>query len=119
MVVWCTVASLLRLCKAHATVCVCVCVRQHSRGARPHEHGARDRPRSQVVCGRCVAGLGGQNPNLEHMLQTAEGMRAAGLPDWFQLVGLLHDMGKIMCVWMGGGEVGGWAVKWELARVMR
>ena len=27
--------------------------------------------------------------------QTAEGMREAGLPEWFQLVGLLHDMGKV------------------------
>jgi inositol oxygenase len=38
-------------------------------------------------------------PNLEHMLQTAEAIRAAGHPDWFQLVGLLHDMGKIMFLW--------------------
>ena len=29
-------------------------------------------------------------PNLEHMLQTAEAIRADGHPDWFQLVGLLH-----------------------------
>ncbi|POM63532.1 Inositol oxygenase [Phytophthora palmivora] len=33
------------------------------------------------------------------MLQTAEGIRAAGHPDWFQLVGLLHDMGKIQYLW--------------------
>jgi inositol oxygenase len=38
-------------------------------------------------------------PNMEHMLQTAEGIRAAGHPDWFQLVGLLHDMGKIQYLW--------------------
>lgn len=38
-------------------------------------------------------------PNLQHMLQTAEGIRRAGHPDWFQLVGLLHDMGKIMFLW--------------------
>lgn len=38
-------------------------------------------------------------PNLEHMLQTAEAIRAKGHPDWFQLVGLLHDMGKIMYLW--------------------
>lgn len=38
-------------------------------------------------------------PNLEHMLQTAEAIRAAGHPDWFQLTGLLHDMGKIMYLW--------------------
>lgn len=34
-----------------------------------------------------------------HMLQTAEGIRRAGHPDWFQLVGLIHDMGKIMFLW--------------------
>lgn len=35
-------------------------------------------------------------PNLIHMFQTAEGIRRDGHPDWFQLVGLIHDMGKIM-----------------------
>lgn len=44
-------------------------------------------------------------PNLEHMLQTAEGIRAAGHPDWFQLVGLLHDMGKLQYLW-GASEDG-------------
>jgi len=41
-------------------------------------------------------------PNLEHMLQTAEAIRAAGHPDWFQLVGLIHDMGKIQYLWGKG-----------------
>lgn len=35
-------------------------------------------------------------PNLHHAFQTAEMMRKDGLPDWFQLTGLIHDMGKIM-----------------------
>lgn len=35
-------------------------------------------------------------PNFIHNFQTAEGIRGDGLPDWFQLVGLLHDMGKVM-----------------------
>lgn len=38
-------------------------------------------------------------PNMEHMMQTAEAIRKAGFPDWMQLVGLLHDMGKIMFLW--------------------
>jgi inositol oxygenase len=38
-------------------------------------------------------------PNLVHMLQTAEGIRLAGHPDWMQLVGLIHDMGKLMFLW--------------------
>lgn len=38
-------------------------------------------------------------PNVIHALQTAEGIRKAGEPEWFQLVGLLHDMGKVMFLW--------------------
>lgn len=43
-----------------------------------------------------------------HMLQTAEGIRRAGHPDWMQLVGLIHDMGKIMFLWGApeDGQVG-------------
>lgn len=37
--------------------------------------------------------------NLYHLYQTAEGIRDAGLPDWMQLVGLLHDLGKVMYIW--------------------
>ena len=51
------------------------------------------------------------------MLQTAEGMRAAGHPDWFQLVGLLHDMGKLMFIWGDretGQECGADADQWAL-----
>jgi len=44
-------------------------------------------------------------PNIVHSFQTAEGMRKAGKPDWMQLVGLIHDMGKIMFLW-GTGEDG-------------
>ena len=44
-------------------------------------------------------------PNKLHLLQTAEGIRRAGHPDWMQLTGLLHDMGKIMFLW-GDGEDG-------------
>jgi len=35
-------------------------------------------------------------PNLVHLYQTAEGIREMGLPDWLQLTGLLHDMGKVI-----------------------
>lgn len=38
-------------------------------------------------------------PNMLHLMQTAEGIRKAGHPDWLQLTGLLHDMGKIMFLW--------------------
>lgn len=35
-------------------------------------------------------------PNLHHLYQTAEGIRAKGLPDWLQLVGFIHDLGKVI-----------------------
>ncbi len=35
---------------------------------------------------------------LEHLLQTAEAIRADGHPDWFVLTGLIHDLGKILCL---------------------
>lgn len=38
-------------------------------------------------------------PNVEHGFQTAEGIRAAGYPDWMQLVGLVHDVGKMQFLW--------------------
>jgi inositol oxygenase len=36
---------------------------------------------------------------LEHLLQTAEAIRADGHPDWFVLTGLIHDLGKILCLY--------------------
>jgi inositol oxygenase len=36
---------------------------------------------------------------LEHLLQTAEHIRADGQPRWFILTGLVHDLGKILCLW--------------------
>lgn len=36
---------------------------------------------------------------LEHLLQTAEAIRSDGHPRWFQLTGLVHDLGKILCLW--------------------
>lgn len=36
---------------------------------------------------------------LEHLLQTAEQMRADGRPPWFVLAGFVHDLGKILCLW--------------------
>lgn len=35
---------------------------------------------------------------IEHLMQTAEGIRRDGKPDWFILTGLLHDLGKILCL---------------------
>lgn len=35
---------------------------------------------------------------LQHALQTAEAIRADGHADWFVLAGLVHDLGKILCL---------------------
>src|ERR671920_436201 len=35
-------------------------------------------------------------PQIEHNLQTAESIRAAGHPRWFILAGLIHDLGKVL-----------------------
>ena len=38
-------------------------------------------------------------PNYHHGIQTAEGIRADGHPEWLQLIGLIHDIGKIIYLW--------------------
>jgi inositol oxygenase len=35
---------------------------------------------------------------LQHALQTADSLRAAGAPPWLQFVGLVHDAGKMLCL---------------------
>ena len=36
---------------------------------------------------------------LQHLLQTSEAIRRDGHEDWFVLVGLLHDLGKVLCLY--------------------
>lgn len=35
---------------------------------------------------------------IQHLLQTSEAIRADGHPRWFILAGLVHDLGKILCL---------------------
>jgi inositol oxygenase len=35
---------------------------------------------------------------MQHLLQTSEAIRRDGHPDWMVLVGLVHDMGKVLCL---------------------
>jgi inositol oxygenase len=35
---------------------------------------------------------------LQHLLQTSEAIRQDGHPDWMILTGLMHDMGKVLCL---------------------
>jgi inositol oxygenase len=36
---------------------------------------------------------------IDHNLQAAEAIRAAGHPRWFQLTGFIHDLGKVLTMW--------------------
>ena len=57
-------------------------------------------------------------PNLAHAYQTAAAMRAAGEPEWMQVTGLIHDVGKIMFLWgdaTDGQQVGAGAAQWGLS----
>lgn len=41
---------------------------------------------------------------IQHLLQTAEAMRRDGKPDWMQLTGLLHDLGKLLVFFGAEGQ---------------
>ncbi len=53
-------------------------------------------------------------PNVQHLLQSAEAMRADGCPDWMQLVGLIHDLGKVMYLWGADADGTSQAEQWGL-----
>jgi inositol oxygenase len=36
---------------------------------------------------------------LQHLLQTSEAIRAGKHEDWFVLIGLVHDLGKVLCLY--------------------
>ncbi|HEV8131120.1 MAG TPA: inositol oxygenase family protein, partial [Acidobacteriota bacterium] len=38
-------------------------------------------------------------PQIEHAMQTSEAIRKDGHPDWFILTGLIHDLGKVLCLY--------------------
>tara|TARA_B110001450_G_C17588984_1_gene468147 strand:+ start:336 stop:1037 length:702 start_codon:yes stop_codon:yes gene_type:complete len=48
-------------------------------------------------------------PNFYHGIQTAEAIRRDGYPEWLQLVGLIHDIGKIIYLW--GSDKDGTSIK--------
>ena len=37
-------------------------------------------------------------PQIAHAIQTAEAIRSDGHPAWFVVTGLIHDMGKVLCL---------------------
>ena len=36
---------------------------------------------------------------IEHLMQTSEAIRKDGYPRWFVLTGLIHDLGKVLCLY--------------------
>ena len=38
-------------------------------------------------------------PNVQHLIQSAEAIRKDNRPEWMQLVGLIHDLGKVLYLW--------------------
>ena len=53
-------------------------------------------------------------PNVQHLAQSAEAMRADGRPDWMQLVGLIHDLGKVLYLWGSDEDGTSQAEQWGL-----
>ncbi|TCD61740.1 hypothetical protein EIP91_007989 [Steccherinum ochraceum] len=47
------------------------------------------------------------DPDIEHLLQTAEAIRRDGKPEWMQVAGLVHDLGKLLYLF---GSEGQWDV---------
>jgi len=41
---------------------------------------------------------------IEHLLQTAEAIRRDGKPEWMQVTGLLHDLGKLLLLFGAEGQ---------------
>ena len=37
-------------------------------------------------------------PQIDHLIQTAEALRADQQPDWMVLTGFVHDLGKVLCL---------------------
>lgn len=41
---------------------------------------------------------------IEHLLQTSEAMRKDGKPEWMQVTGLIHDLGKLLYFFGSDGQ---------------
>jgi inositol oxygenase len=41
---------------------------------------------------------------IEHLLQTAEAIRRDGKPEWMQVTGLIHDLGKLLFLFDSEGQ---------------
>lgn len=41
---------------------------------------------------------------IDHLLQTAEAIRRDGKPEWMQVTGLIHDLGKLLYFFDSEGQ---------------
>ena len=53
-------------------------------------------------------------PNIQHLIQSAEAVRADNRPDWMQVVALIHDLGKVMYLWGEDEDGTSQAEQWGL-----
>jgi inositol oxygenase len=53
-------------------------------------------------------------PNIQHLAQSAEAIREDKRPEWMQLVGLIHDLGKMMYLWGSDEDGTSQAEQWGL-----
>lgn len=55
-----------------------------------------------------------EHPNIYHAIQTAERLREDNQPEWLQVVGLIHDLGKIMYLRGSDDEGTGREKQWAM-----
>ncbi|MGB5667874.1 MAG: inositol oxygenase family protein [Maribacter sp.] len=53
-------------------------------------------------------------PNIQHLIQSAEAIREDGRPDWMQLTGLIHDLGKVIFLWGNDDDGTSQAEQWGM-----
>jgi inositol oxygenase len=75
-------------------------VRQKQQQFAPGKHGQRGVWESMEFLDTLVddSDPDTQLSQLQHLLQTAEAIRKDGHPRWFILAGLIHDLGKTLCL---------------------
>lgn len=92
-----TVREFYRLNHAHQTLAF---VREKKQAFAPGAHGAMGIWEAMEFLNTLVDDSDPDTDltQIQHLLQTAEGIRKDGHPDWFILTGLIHDLGKVLCL---------------------
>jgi inositol oxygenase len=92
-----TVREFYRLNHSHQTLDF---VRRKKEQYRPGEHGEMSIWEAMEFLNTLVDDSDPDTDltQIEHLMQTAEAIRSDGHPRWFILTGLIHDLGKILCL---------------------